>query len=52
VLLDAVIIRIMILPSLMTLLGRASWWPSKLSRRPTSTVDAAASREPANPSRV
>jgi putative drug exporter of the RND superfamily len=39
VLLDAVIIRIMILPSLMTLLGRASWWPSRLSRRPESTVD-------------
>ncbi len=53
VLLDAVIIRIMILPSLMTLLGRASWWPSKLSRRPTSTVDSGLTgRGAPNPSRV
>ncbi|MBL1096415.1 MMPL family transporter [Streptomyces coffeae] len=33
VLLDAFIIRIMILPSAMMLLGRASWWPSRLSRK-------------------
>jgi putative drug exporter of the RND superfamily len=33
VLIDAVVVRIVILPSLMTLLGRANWWPSHLSRR-------------------
>jgi RND superfamily putative drug exporter len=29
VLLDAVIVRILILPSIMMLLGNASWWPSR-----------------------
>ncbi|WP_222106250.1 MMPL family transporter [Catellatospora sichuanensis] len=29
VLLDAVIVRIMILPAALTLLGRASWWPAR-----------------------
>lgn len=33
VLLDAFIIRIMILPSVMLLLGEASWWPSRGMRR-------------------
>ncbi|MBC2877833.1 MULTISPECIES: MMPL family transporter [Streptomyces] len=33
VLLDAFIIRIMILPSVMLLLGKASWWPSRGMRR-------------------
>ncbi|MGA4841729.1 MMPL family transporter [Streptomyces sp. G45] len=33
VLLDAFVIRILILPSAMVLLGRASWWPSKKLRR-------------------
>jgi RND superfamily putative drug exporter len=33
VLLDAVLIRIMILPALMLLLGEASWWPSRAVRR-------------------
>jgi RND superfamily putative drug exporter len=33
VLLDAFVIRIMILPALLTLLGPASWWPSKPGRR-------------------
>ncbi|MEU7135025.1 MMPL family transporter [Streptomyces sp. NPDC046261] len=33
VLLDAVVIRIMILPSAMLLLGNASWWPSRGMRR-------------------
>ncbi|MFD0414025.1 MMPL family transporter [Streptomyces sp. NPDC127108] len=35
VLLDAFIIRILILPSAMILLGRASWWPSTKLRRAT-----------------
>jgi RND superfamily putative drug exporter len=29
VLLDAVVVRILILPALLTLLGRFAWWPSK-----------------------
>ncbi|MGW3011264.1 MMPL family transporter [Streptomyces sp. NPDC001219] len=33
VLLDAFIIRVMILPSVMILLGNASWWPSRTMRR-------------------
>ncbi len=33
VLLDAFIVRIMILPSALTLLGEASWWPSRGMRR-------------------
>ncbi|TJZ54672.1 MMPL family transporter [Streptomyces piniterrae] len=33
VLLDAFIIRVMILPSAMILLGNASWWPSRKMRR-------------------
>ena len=32
VLLDAVIVRIVILPAVMTLLGRATWWPSKFAK--------------------
>ncbi|WP_211348106.1 MMPL family transporter [Saccharothrix texasensis] len=34
VVLDAFVIRLLVLPSAMRLLGRAGWWPSKLSRRP------------------
>jgi RND superfamily putative drug exporter len=33
ILLDAFVIRVVVLPALMTLLGRANWWPSRLSRR-------------------
>jgi RND superfamily putative drug exporter len=33
VLLDAFVIRVLILPSAMSLLGRASWWPSRMTRR-------------------
>ncbi|MFF8827742.1 MMPL family transporter [Streptomyces sp. NPDC015131] len=33
VLLDAFIIRVMILPSALILLGEASWWPSRRTRR-------------------
>jgi RND superfamily putative drug exporter len=36
VLVDAAVVRILILPALLTLLGRASWWPSPLSGRPRS----------------
>ncbi|MFC4591719.1 MMPL family transporter [Sphaerisporangium corydalis] len=37
VLLDAFVIRVLILPSAMTLLGRASWWPSREMRRAASS---------------
>ncbi|WP_053730025.1 MMPL family transporter [Streptomyces sp. WM6378] len=46
VLLDAFIIRVMILPSVLMLLGNASWWPSRKMRRaqqhavPTPAADA------------
>ncbi|HEY1179271.1 MAG TPA: MMPL family transporter [Phytomonospora sp.] len=32
ILIDATVIRIFLLPSIMTLLGRANWWPSRLGR--------------------
>jgi RND superfamily putative drug exporter len=32
VLIDALVVRAVVLPSIMTLLGRANWWPSHLSR--------------------
>jgi RND superfamily putative drug exporter len=32
VLLDALVVRAVVLPALMTLLGRANWWPSHLGR--------------------
>lgn len=33
VLIDAVVVRIVVLPSIMVLLGRANWWPSRLGRK-------------------
>jgi RND superfamily putative drug exporter len=33
VLLDAFVIRVLVLPSLMLLLGEANWWPSRGVRR-------------------
>jgi RND superfamily putative drug exporter len=44
VLLDAVVMRIVLLPALMTTLGRWNWWPGQLSRpeRPRVTVTDAA----------
>jgi len=38
VLLDAFVIRIMILPALLTLLGKSAWWPAKPWRRKNSDV--------------
>ncbi|WP_405840085.1 MMPL family transporter [Streptomyces platensis] len=38
VLLDAFVIRVVILPSALTLLGRASWWPSRTMRRAQEAV--------------
>jgi uncharacterized membrane protein YdfJ with MMPL/SSD domain len=34
ILLDATIIRAVVLPSLMTLLGKANWWAPRFMRRP------------------
>ncbi len=42
VLLDAFLVRIMILPSALTLLGRASWWPSRTMRRAQAQPTGAA----------
>jgi RND superfamily putative drug exporter len=54
VFLDAVIVRIVVLPALMTLLGRANWWPSRLARRPArpDPDDAVASQRPGVLTRV
>ncbi|WP_432252735.1 MMPL family transporter [Streptomyces sp. HNM1019] len=42
VLLDAFIVRIMVLPSAMLLLGEASWWPSRAAGRATEWGAASA----------
>jgi RND superfamily putative drug exporter len=34
VLLDALVVRIVVLPAIMTMLGRWNWWPGKLSGKP------------------
>ncbi|MFF3174664.1 MMPL family transporter [Streptomyces sp. NPDC057900] len=50
VLLDAFIVRIMILPSALTLLGKASWWPSRsIHRALTQTAGSAGPAEPVVP---
>jgi RND superfamily putative drug exporter len=36
---DATVVRVLLLPSAMSLLGRANWWPSGLSRRPSGAGD-------------
>jgi RND superfamily putative drug exporter len=38
VFLDAMIIRVLVLPSLMTLLGKANWWPSRAVLRAQEQV--------------
>jgi putative drug exporter of the RND superfamily len=38
ILIDALVVRAVVLPSLMTLLGPANWWPSRLSRRTPAYV--------------
>jgi RND superfamily putative drug exporter len=38
VFLDAMIIRVLVLPSLMMLLGAANWWPSRAVRRAQQSV--------------
>jgi RND superfamily putative drug exporter len=41
ILLDATIIRAVVLPSLMTLLGNANWWAPRFLRRAPRPVEAA-----------
>ncbi|MFV2172157.1 MMPL family transporter [Actinomadura sp. LOL_016] len=38
ILIDAVVIRIFVLPALMTLLGSANWWPGRLPPRPADAT--------------
>ncbi|MER5972550.1 MMPL family transporter [Streptomyces sp. NPDC002055] len=45
VLLDAVVIRLLVLPSLLLLLGERAWWPSRPARRGRTAVPAAGPRE-------
>jgi putative drug exporter of the RND superfamily len=33
ILIDATIVRVVMLPSILALLGRAAWWPSRIGRR-------------------
>ena len=40
-LLDATIVRIVLVPAAMSLLGRWNWWPSELSREPVDDLPAA-----------
>ncbi|MCW2640013.1 MAG: superfamily drug exporter-like protein, partial [Dactylosporangium sp.] len=40
ILLDATIIRAVVLPSLMTLLGKANWWAPHFMRQPEDDVQA------------
>lgn len=45
VFLDATVVRIIVLPAVMTLLGRANWWPSTTGRR-TAAQDLPRSERP------
>jgi RND superfamily putative drug exporter len=46
VLIDALVVRVVVLPSLMALLGRANWWPSRLSRPVTRQPEPASDTQP------
>jgi RND superfamily putative drug exporter len=52
VFLDAMVIRILVLPSIMALLGRANWWPSRGVKRAQQQVGAAAEVRPGVPQPV
>lgn len=54
ILMDTFLVRTLLVPSTVILLGRWNWWPSKLSRHPV-TVEAGertGGEEPASPVRV
>ncbi|MCP2341818.1 MMPL family transporter [Actinomadura rupiterrae] len=46
VLIDAVVIRIVVLPAAMVLLGRANWWPGRLSRKAPARGERISQRVP------
>jgi RND superfamily putative drug exporter len=41
VLVDALVVRVVVLPSIMMLLGRWNWWPGPLARRPATVAPVA-----------
>ncbi|SCL14760.1 putative drug exporter of the RND superfamily [Micromonospora nigra] len=46
ILIDATIIRALVLPAAMTVLGRANWWTPRVLRRPTDDHDGSAAARP------
>ncbi|MEU1665826.1 MMPL family transporter [Streptomyces sparsogenes] len=46
VLLDAFVVRVMVLPAALLLLGEATWWPSRPGRRPAAVPDHAPHGQP------
>jgi RND superfamily putative drug exporter len=40
ILIDATLVRVIMLPSILALLGRAAWWPGRLARRPKHVEQA------------
>jgi RND superfamily putative drug exporter len=49
VLMDTFLIRTVLVPAMVTVLGRWNWWPSPLSRRPAevAVIEPAAGDKPA-----
>ncbi|MEU1934942.1 MMPL family transporter [Streptomyces coeruleorubidus] len=47
VLIDAFVVRVMVLPAAMLLLGEASWWPSRPGRRSTAAPEKRSPSRPA-----
>ncbi|MEU6909343.1 MMPL family transporter [Streptomyces coeruleorubidus] len=47
VLIDAFVVRVMVLPAAMLLLGEASWWPSRPGRRATAAPEKRSPSRPA-----
>jgi RND superfamily putative drug exporter len=47
VLIDAFVVRVMVLPAAMLLLGEASWWPSRPGRRATAAPEKKSPSRPA-----
>ncbi|HEU0285427.1 MAG TPA: MMPL family transporter, partial [Nocardioidaceae bacterium] len=36
ILIDATLVRVVMLPSILALLGRVAWWPSRIERQPVT----------------
>ncbi|OUD00486.1 MMPL family transporter [Streptomyces swartbergensis] len=47
VLIDAFVVRVMVLPAAMLLLGESSWWPSRPGRRATAAPEKRSASRPA-----